>query len=335
MPGVASYLLRRGVDRVILIFAVVTLQFILVRVLPTYYLGIDPSQFFLRAEATPEEIAQLRAEFGVDEPVFPNQYARYALRLFTGKFGNSFVTKKPVLDEVMLRLPNTLLLQGTGLIIITIIGLFAGVYSASRRGKRQDSLVLQLSVFSAVMPTYLMGIIFLLALGWYPRVALGVTLFPLSGTRTPLLEGDWTVFAGDYLWHLTLPLLSLVVASFGGLVYYVRNLTVSELGQDYVLTDRAKGMPMGKIMRRHVLRSVAAPVITNRALAIPFIIDGLIITEAIFGWYGMGTYLFSGLLTLDYPVVQAVFFMVSVVLAITLFTADVIISFIDPRIKLR
>lgn len=335
MRGMGRYLVKRGVDRVVLIIAVLTIQFLLLRVVPTYYLGIDPSRYMVEPGSPPYIVEAVRRRFGLDEPIFPHQYATYVLRLFGGEFGHSFVTRKPVFDEIMERLPNTVILSGLSLVAITMIGISLGLYAAGKRGKLTDSLISYSSIFSYIMPTWLMGIIMLMGLAWYPQVAWGIKLFPISGTRTPLLPPDIIVQVTDYAWHLMLPLISNVIAGFGSFAYYMRNIAITELGQDYVLTARAKGLREKTIMRRHVAKSAAPPVVTVVALSIPGILSGGIITETIFSWYGLGLYFYQALTGLDYPAVQALLFMIAIVTAASLYICDIIIAYLDPRVRLK
>ncbi len=335
MKGIASYLIKRGLDRLILIFAVLTVQFILIRVIPAYWLGIDPSRYFIEPGSPPHVVEAVRRRFGFDQPIFPNQYATYVLALFEGQFGQSFVSRRPVYGEIMERLPNTVILSGLSLIVITIIGMALGLYAASKRGRFTDSFISYSSIFSYIMPTWLMGIILLMALAWYPQITLGVKLFPISGTQTPLLPPDALIRIGDYAWHLALPLLSNVIAGFGSFAYYMRNIAITELGQDYVTTARAKGLSEGTIMRRHVTRSAAPPVVTVVALSLPGVFSGGIITETIFSWYGLGLYFYQALTGLDYPAVQALLFIIAIVTAISLYLTDVVIAYLDPRVRLK
>jgi len=335
LNGTASYLVKRGIDRLALVFAVITIQFVLIRVVPAYWLGIDPTRYFVEPGSRPEVIEAVRRKFGFDQPIFPNQYVTYVLALFQGQFGQSFLSRRPVFDEVLERLPNTVILSGLSLLIIAVIGILLGLYAASRRGRAMDSFVIYSSIFSNIMPTWLMGIILLMALAWYPQIALGVKLFPISGTQTPLLPPDPLIRLSDYAWHLALPLMSSVLAGFGSFAYYTRNITITELGQDYVTTARAKGLRESTIMRRHVAKSAAPPIVTVIALSIPGVFSGGIITETIFSWYGLGLYFYQALTGLDYPAVQALLFIIAIVTAISLYLTDVVIAYLDPRVRLK
>ncbi len=335
MRDLARYLAKRGLDRVTLVITVVTIQFMLLRVIPIYVMGVDPSRFLIDLDAPPDQKILIRKQFGLDEPVFPHQYVRYVLNLFRGEFGYSFLTRRPVLEEIMERLPNTVVLSGSSIILNLTIGLLVGLYTATKREKRVDSAIIQASIFSYIMPIWLMGLVLLTCLAWFPRVAWGIKIFPISGTRSPLLPPDLIVQILDYLWHLALPLMASVITGFGSATYYFRNIAITELEQDYVLTARAKGLPEKRIMRRHVLKSVAPPVVTVVALSVPGILSGWIITETVFSWYGLGLYTFGALTAYNYPAIQAVLFMVAIMTAISLYIADIAIAYLDPRVRFK
>jgi len=331
----SRYLTKRGIDRIVLVTTVVTLQFVLIRVIPTYVMGVDPTRFLIDLDAPPDQKIFLRKQFGLDEPIFPHQYVRYVLNLFRGEFGFSFLTRRPVIDEIMERLPNTVMLSGSSILLNFVIGLSVGLYAATKREKRVDSAVLSASIFSYIMPIWLMGLVLLICLAWLPAVSWGVKLFPISGTTSPLLPPDPLIRALDYLWHLVLPLVASVIAGFGSSTYYFRNIAITELEQDYVLTARAKGLPQDRIMKRHVLKSVAPPVVTAVALSVPGVISGWIITETVFSWFGLGLYAFQALTSYNYPAIQAVLFMQAVLTAISLYIADIAIAYLDPRVRFR
>ena len=123
MHELGTYLAKRGLDRIILVVTVVSLQFILIRVVPTYVMGVDPTRFLIDLDAPPDQKILLRKLFGLDEPIFPHQYVRYVLNLFRGEFGFSFLTRRPVIDEIMERLPNTVMLSGSSILLNFVIGL--------------------------------------------------------------------------------------------------------------------------------------------------------------------------------------------------------------------
>ncbi len=334
MAGLTKYLAKRAIDRFVLVILVVTIEFFLIRVIPTYYYHIDPSHFLVSPEDPPAQREAVREQFGLNRPIW-EQYVLYVLNLFRLDFGTSFLSHRPVRVELLERLPNTIALIGLSSILTVLTAILIGLFLASRRGKRVDTASIQLAIVSYVVPAYIFSIFFLIALAWYPRIAWGIKLFPIGGTHEPFLPNDPLIQMTDYVWHLALPLASITLAGLGGSIYYFRTLAITELREDYVLTARAKGIKDQTIMRRHILKSVSAPVITVLGLSIPGLIGGAIITETLFSWFGMGTYVFQGLSSNDYPAVQGYLFLLAVITAISLYFVDLVVAYVDPRVRIR
>ncbi len=221
------------------------------------------------------------------------------------------------------------------------IGFSLGWYTVTKRGKGVESAIMSVSIWSYIMPGWLMGILFIILFAYIPRVAFDLKIFPMPPYTPPRLPTvDFLGFkipiiTIEYLWYLSLPVIALVVAAFGGLVYYTRQLTVSELGQDYILTAKAKGLSEMTIMRKHVFRNVLPPVITMIGFAIPGLFTGSILVETVFSYYGMGLLLWEALQSSDYPIVQSWFFIYAIMFSISLYIVDIIMIKIDPRVRLR
>jgi len=297
-------------------------------VLPYYILGIDPSFFFLNPNLTEEQKEIIRHQFGLDEPLY-NQFVKYVLSLFTGQLGFSFYTRRPVIDELMERLPNTLLLLGTATVLTIILGVIIGILVVAKRGTKFDATVIGSSIFISAFPLFYIGLLLLLIFGFYLR------WFPIAGTVSRPPPRDPVRYISDLLWHMAMPLSALLIAGVGGYALFIRNLFLTQLGEDYVVTVRAKGLTERSIMMKHVLKNVLGPVITMLALEFPGIVSGAVIAETIFSWYGVGRWLFDAAMQFDYPVVQAVLFIQIVLTVISLYIADIVIALIDPRVRLR
>jgi len=322
------YLLKRAIDRLAVVFSSLILQFFLLRVLPYYILGIDPSFFFLNPNLTEEQKEIIRHQFGLDEPL-SNQFVKYVLSLFTGQLGFSFYTRRPVIDELMERLPNTILLLGTATVLTIILGVIIGILVVAKRGTKFDATVIGSSIFISAFPLFYIGLLLLLIFGFYLR------WFPIAGTVSRPPPRDPVRYISDLLWHMAMPLSALLIAGVGGYALFIRNLFLTQLGEDYVVTVRAKGLTERSIMMKHVLKNVLGPVITMLALEFPGIVSGAVIAETIFSWYGVGRWLFDAAMQFDYPVVQAVLFIQIVLTVISLYIADIVIALIDPRVRLR
>jgi len=345
-------LIKRAIDRIIIVVVTTILLFLIMRVFPIMIFGEDPFLIYLQAQLNPGEIDALqdiinsfKESYGLDDPLFPDQFIRYMISLFTLNFGYSFLTRKYIIEEIMERLPNTLALNIPALILITLIGLFLGWYSASKRGKNIETVIMSVSIWSYIMPGWLLGILLIIALAYLPKYLWDTTIFPLppyTPPRLPVFEINLgfiqfgiPIITLEYLWVLSLPIISIVVAGFGSWAYYIRQLTVSELGQDYILTAKAKGLNEQEIMRKHVFINVVPPVLTSLAFAIPGVFTGGILVETVFSYYGMGLYLWDAILQNDYPAIQAIIFIYAVLISISLYVADLILIILDPRVRLR
>ncbi|RLE71926.1 MAG: ABC transporter permease [Thermoprotei archaeon] len=326
--SMVRYLLKRAIDRLAVVFSSLILQFFLLRVLPYYILGIDPSFFFLNPNLTEEQKEIIRHQFGLDEPL-SNQFVKYVLSLFTGQLGFSFYTRRPVIDELMERLPNTILLLGTATVLTIILGVIIGILVVAKRGTKFDATVIGSSIFISAFPLFYIGLLLLLIFGFYLR------WFPIAGTISRPPPRDPVRYISDILWHMAMPLSALLIAGVGGYALFIRNLFLTQLGEDYVVTVRAKGLTERSIMMKHVLKNVLGPVITIMAIEFPGIISGAVVAETIFSWYGVGRWLFDAAMQFDYPVVQAVLFIQVVLTVVSLYIADIVIALIDPRVRLR
>ena len=326
--SMVRYLLKRAIDRLAVVFSSLILQFFLLRVLPYYILGIDPSFFFLNPNLTEEQKEIIRHQFGLDEPL-SNQFVKYVLSLFTGQLGFSFYTRRPVIDELMERLPNTILLLGTATVLTIILGVIIGILAVAKRGTKFDATVIGSSIFISAFPLFYIGLLLLLIFGFYLR------WFPIAGTISRPPPRDPVRYVSDLLWHMAMPLSALLIAGVGGYALFIRNLFLTQLGEDYVVTVRAKGLTERSIMMKHVLKNVLGPVITIMAIEFPGIISGAVVAETIFSWYGVGRWLFDAAMQFDYPVVQAVLFIQVVLTVVSLYIADIVIALIDPRVRLR
>jgi len=326
--SMVRYLLKRAIDRLAVVFSSLILQFFLLRVLPYYILGIDPSFFFLNPNLTEEQKEIIRHQFGLDEPL-SNQFVKYVLSLFTGQLGFSFYTRRPVIDELMERLPNTILLLGTATVLTIILGVIIGILVVAKRGTKFDATVIGSSIFISAFPLFYIGLLLLLIFGFYLR------WFPIAGTISRPPPRDPVRYVSDLLWHMAMPLSALLIAGVGGYALFIRNLFLTQLGEDYVVTVRAKGLTERSIMMKHVLKNVLGPVITIMAIEFPGIISGAVVAETIFSWYGVGRWLFDAAMQFDYPVVQAVLFIQVILTVVSLYIADIVIALIDPRVRLR
>ncbi|MFW9963545.1 MAG: ABC transporter permease [Candidatus Sifarchaeia archaeon] len=350
--GLREYVIRRSVYMLLLIVAVVCFNFFLFR-LPTFLFGADPISLMindeLARELTQELLEAMYANFGlVPHPdVFDWIYMfwRYLVSMFTGNFGVSFLSQRPVMETIVERLPNTLLLMGTSAMVSIILGMWIGIKVASEPGSRKDIGSVTVAMFTWSLPAFWIGMMLLMTFGFilpaWTESIWGIRIgFPQTGT----IEYEvWEVartspwgalmVAGDVLYHLFLPMMTIAIASFGGWFLYMRNSLVTILTEDYILTARAKGLDENQVLYKHGVKNAMLPMVTLIALAIGGLITGTVLIETVFTWRGLGRYIFDSLIGLDFPVVQAIFLIIAIVTILANFIADLLYGVLDPRIK--
>ncbi|MHA1576210.1 MAG: ABC transporter permease [Candidatus Thorarchaeota archaeon] len=346
--GLREYVIRRSIYMFLLVVAVVCFNFFLFR-LPTLVLGVSPVDLMiseeLRRNLTRDALAELYTRFGLvpDPDIFDWIYMfwRYVVNMFTGNFGISFISQKPVMDELMARLPNTLLLMGTSSIVSIILGIWTGVKVAADPGSRKDVGAVTMALFIYALPVFWFGMMLLMIFAFYlPAATGGLISFPLGGTidyavwvvaKTDPLGA--LIIAGNILHHLILPMLALGVGGYGGYFLYMRNNLIDVMTEDYILTARAKGLDENQVLYKHGLKNAMLPMVTIIAMTFGFLINGATLTETVFNWYGLGRYIFDSLFVLDYPVVQAIFMIIAITAILANFVADLLYGVLDPRIK--
>lgn len=325
-----SYIIRRVAYMILLIFAVLTVNFLIFVMLPG-----DPIRHYITTSfernITPEELERMKELFGLDKPLH-ERYLTYIWNMLTWNFGQSKIGGgTPVADQILERLPNTLILMGTAEIISIIVGVLLGVIVAYKRGSTLDTTIVTGSLLTYSVPIFFIGwlIIFLFAiqLGW----------FPLSGT----VPREWgrsppsNIF--EYLLGriscLALPTLTLFLFTVGGWILLTRAVVLECITEDYVITARAKGLKERTVLYRHVLKNASLPIVTSIALTFGFLISGAIITETLFSYNGMGLLIWNALHPPDLPVLQAVFYIIALCVIIANFIADMLYGILDPRIK--
>lgn len=326
--GFRDYAVKRTINAFGVVLIVVVLNFFLFRILPG-----NPITYLISPNLPLESREAMLKLWGLDKPLY-EQFLTYLVNMLTGNLGVSFSSTKPVAAELMERLPNTILLLGSAQIIHIILGIALGVLAVSRRGTRTDVSTVGLGLFSQAVPAFFIGLMLLLTFGYYLPIATnGVINFPLAGTISRPPPRDQLGYVLDVLWHLALPLTTLVVINFGGYVLIIRNLMIDALSQDYITTAKAKGLDERSILYKHGLRSILPPVVTIVGLSLAGVVGGAVITETIFTWHGVGRYLYEAVLSYDYPVMQGTFYFLAVVTIIANYIVDLIYGLLDPRIK--
>jgi ABC-type dipeptide/oligopeptide/nickel transport system permease component len=311
-------MLRFIVRRVLLVlpvlFGLLVLTFILVRIVPN-----DPSAALAGQNATPQQIAEIRAKYGFDRPLVV-QFLIYLRQVVQADLGTSIQSGRPVVQDILQRLPATLELTTVSMLIAVTIGLPLGLISAVRRASWVDYTAMGVSLSTLSMPVFWFGIvaiwIFSLQLGW----------LPVSGRGGPVWE--W-----NGLRHIVLPAVTLATTSVAIISRLTRSGMLEVLGRDYIVTARAKGVAERLVVGKHALKNALIPVVTVVGLQYGFLLGGAVVTETIFAWPGVGRLAMTSILQRDYPVVQGCVLLVAVLFVLINLAVDLLYAWIDPRIR--
>ena len=323
-----EYLIKRVALALITLFAVASLNFIIFQVLSPR----DPFTMILDPNFTTEVKEILMRQYGLDQPLNV-RYIKYIQGMFTWNFGYSFLSKRLVVEQMAPLLANTILLLGSALVATIIVGIPIGILAASRRGSSLDVIAIGSGLLTWGVPIFFIQLLFMFFFCYYLPITYDVTLFSVAGMTTVPPPKDPLIYMADVAWHLSGPLITLVLASFGSWALYTRNLLLDALTQDYVVTARAKGLSERTVLYRHAFRSTLPPMVTMIALSVPGIVTGAMITEFIFSWPGIGRWYLSSLNSGDYPVVQSVLFVYALLTILANITADILYGLLDPRIR--
>ena len=310
------YSARRILQTIPVLFGVSVIIFTMLRLVPG-----DPAIYVAGPEATPQVLAAVRHRMGLDQPI-PVQYGLWLVQALQGDFGRSFVNGIPVTQLVWQRVPATLELALGGMLFTLLIGFPLGILAAIRRDTFWDHLVAAMSATGLGVPVYWLGILmimlFALSLGWLP-----------PGGRTEFRDG-----LVPALTSLLLPTFCLGVSHAPILTRFLRSSILDVLHEDYVRTARAKGLPSGPIMRRHVLTNALIPVVTVLGIVFGRLLGGVVITEAVFSWPGMGSMIITAIGNRDYSLVQATILLVVVAFIVINLLVDLVYGWLDPRLRL-
>ncbi|MBU3738221.1 MAG: ABC transporter permease [Rhodoferax sp.] len=333
-----SYILRRLVLLVPVLLGLSMMVFVIGRLLPG-----DPVMLAAGPNATPQEMAALAAEFGLDQPV-ALQYGRYLAGLLQGNWGRSLQTRGPVLDDLRIYLPATLELVLAAMAVAIVVGILLGLVAAVWRNGWIDYGVRLVSLASISMPRFFLGLllqlVFAMWLGW---TALGGR-FPLTGSPPPTVTGMLTLdslLAGDMaafwlaLQHLALPAIAMSLSPLATITRMMRASTLEVLQQDYVLTARALGIPPGKLLFKHVLRNALSATLTVIGLYFGWLLGGTVLVETVFDWPGVGLYATKSILTQDFMPVMGVVLCIGTLFVLFNLVIDILYGVINPKVRLR
>ncbi|MCY3539206.1 MAG: ABC transporter permease [Acidimicrobiia bacterium] len=301
------YLLRRLLQALIIVVLVTVVVFALVNVVPG-----DPAFLILGDGATPEAVAALRTQMGLDEPLWI-QYFEYMSGILQGDFGTSVAARLPVWDVIRPTLVPTAILIGAAVGLAIVVGIPLGILAGIRRGTAIDRGALVVALAGQSIPAFWLGLILISV------VAFRMGLLPTSGYGTPR--------------HLILPAVALAPTAMGMLLRVTRIGMIESLGEDYILTARAKGARAGRVYLRHALKNAAIPVVTIVGLQIGALLGGAIITETVFAWPGIGRLAVNALIARDWPVVRTIVLFVAVGLVFINIVVDLVYAHLDKRVR--
>jgi len=317
-----SFVIKRLVRSVTLLFLVVIITFILIHTAPG-----DPTYVLVGEVSDEEFVRSMRAKFGLDRPLH-EQLIIYVSNLIRGDLGYSYHKAQPVASLILGRIPATLLLVSTAMILAVLIGIILGVISSARRGTL-DIVISLTSLTGVSMPTFWIGMILLLIF------AVRLDVFPVGG----MIDVRATYQGLAYLWdvgrHLVLPAITLAIFNVAYITKITRNSMLETLTEDFITTARSKGLSERTVIIKHALRNALLPIVTYTGLTVGMLLSGAILTETVFSWPGMGSLLYDALRLRDYLLMMGIFIYSAVMVILANAIVDIFYGILDPRIRGR
>ncbi len=323
--------MKRVIYTVVLIFFVIILNWIIFEAMP----GVNGALYAVLGQSgrlPPGEYQRQLALYGLDKPYWV-QFYDYVRNMLTFQFGFSSRSNLDVTSEMIQsgRLVNTLLLLGTSTLMALLVGTVAGVVISRRRGSTMDTFATTTSLATLGLPVFFTGTlliyIFAEAVNWFPSGSNYPSVWDVSGYPS------WWAQIPVRLEYLFLPALTLTIFSLGAFLLLTRATMQEALSEDYILTARAKGLTERAILFKHAFKNASLPLITNAALSFAFILSGAIITETIFDWNGLGLWLFNSIGYKDFPVMEAMFYIIALCVIAANLVSDILYGVVDPRIR--
>ena len=324
-----KYVFRRVLGAVPLVIGIATIIFFVVNAAPG-----DPTLTMLAPGLSQDVIEQMRANFGLDQPVHI-RYVKWLGAMLTGDFGYSFTYSRPVLDVVRNFLPNTLLLSACALVVAFVFGIVLGTIQAVRQYSLLDSGLSVVLLFFYSMPSFWLALMLILTFSLFAR---NVWEWPIWFPASGMISNDYEFLTAggrlvERIKYLFLPTMSLALVLTAGIARYMRGSMLEVIRQDFVRTARAKGLPERSVIFKHALRNALLPVITLLGLYIPFLFSGTVFIETIFAWPGMGKMIVDAIFLRDYPLVMGASFFFASMVVIGNLIADILYAVVDPRIR--
>lgn len=317
------FVVRRLVHSLLVLWAVVTILFLMFRLMPG-----NPLAAYIHEQMTDEMQEQLTRQFGLDRTLF-EQYLIYLGNLMRGELGTSFHRREPVIEMVLSVLPNTMILTVTGLLIAYLFGMLAGAWLAGKRGTWVEGTVVPLALATRAAPEFWLGMVllacFAFTLGWFPSGGANSAGFAFTS--------EWDrVFSRDFLMHMTLPALTLALYLQGLPLLLMRSTMLDVMHEEFVTMARMKGLSEVRITLAHTARNALLPVLTAFTLSLGSTLGANVVVETVFSWPGLGRMLVQAVSSSDYPVAQGAFFLLTLLIISLNLIADLLYSALDPRV---
>lgn len=310
-----KYILKRLVDLLPTIFVVAIIVFVITRLIPG-----DPAAVMLGPQASVEDIQELRDDLGLNEPLH-TQFLQYIGDLAQGDFGVSLTYNQPVISLIMDRFPNTLVLAFSALVIALLIGIPAGIISASKQNSVMDYTVMIISLIGVSIPIFWLGVMLVLYfsvnLGWFPATGMGT-----------MDEGFIT-----YIKHLVLPSITLATIPMATFARITRSSMLEVISQDYIKTARAKGLKEFFVIGKHAFKNSLTPILTVLGMQVSALLGGAVLTETIFSWPGMGRLIVDAIDKRDFVVVQGTVLFIAIIFVLVNLLIDVLYKIVNPRVN--
>ena len=328
MAGMSRYIVARSIQTFVTLLIILTLIFIMFESLPA-----KPQDLLRTApNITQDQIDDMTRLYGYDRPVH-ERYAMYMVNMLTFDFGISFSQASTVWDILEDRIPRTMLLFGGATILAYLIGIYLGALIAWKRGGVVDGSTVIVSLVFYNMPSFWIGLIFLVIfasqLDWFPLTG----WYDETDNILGLEPGTLLFKILDISWHMFLPMLVLLLLSLAGTVLLMRTAMLDVIGENYMITAKAIGLPERKVLFRHGARNAMLPVVTSFIIAFVFAIGGAVVLENVFSFPGMGALYIQALYRLDFPVAEATLYIITLMVLLGNFVADLLYSYLDPRVR--
>ncbi len=315
---------NRVLQYLVVFVVAVTINFLLPRAMPG-----DPLELLAGVDVgllSPEERDEVLSAYGLDQPLW-KQYLNYWNDLLHGDFGYSYRLKLPIVDLILKRLPYTLMITGTSLVISAILGVVMGAVSAWNHARKIDLCFLSSNIFLSSLPSFWLGMMLI------SIVSVRLGFLPSFGAVTPAEQYEGWEKIEDIVRHLVLPVTALSVRSLPGVYIVMRYTMLGVMGEDFIRTARAKGLREPAVLFKHVVRNSLAPVVTILALRLGYAFGGTVIIETVFSYPGIGRLIYEGVNGRDYPVLQAGFLVITIAILLSNLLADLIYPLLDPRAR--